>query len=434
MSTRRGLSRCVGIAFTCLALAPVTARAARTGSFALAESLYVRGQLAAAESVFATLRSAPGDSTIALRRASLALLRNDLGAARARLEPVLAKHPVPRSANVMLAEACVRELDFARAVPVERALGGEPTARQLESFAGVSPYRYEGPDRVTIKFVQTDPLPVLEMKVNGRGPWFFLIDTGGAQLAVDPVLADSLGCPRFGDEMGTFAGGLKRSVTKSAVTSLSLGEATFHDVPASLLDCSRFTIIAGGRRVMGVLGTLVLMRMRATLDYPGGALVLERRTAGGPPRPATDAPDSARYVMPIWLAGDHYVLARGRLAAGPEGLWFVDTGLAGAGVRAPASALVAAGIPVPDTSSGHTGVGGGGNAKFQMFGVPGFALGGASATGLIGFFGPFPGSLEYAFGPRIAGIISHGFLRTWRVTFDFDAMQLVLERPPGTRP
>src|SRR5262249_59160921 len=128
-------------------------------------------------------------------------------------------------------------------------------------------------------------------------------------------------------------------------------------------------------------------------------------------------------------AGDHYVLARGRLAAGPDALWFVDSGLAGAALTAPASTLAAAGIAVPDTSSGHSGVGGGGSAKFQFFPVERFALGDVGATGLMGMFGPFPGSLGDAFGPRVAGIISHGFLRSWRVTFDFDAMQLILEKP-----
>jgi hypothetical protein len=184
--------------------------------------------------------------------------------------------------------------------------------------------------------------------------------------------------------------------------------------------------MAGGRRIMGVLGTLVLMRTRATLDYPGNALIMERRAAGAPGVTA----DSTHHVMPMWLAGDHYILARGRLDDGPESLWFVDSGLAGAAVTAPAGTLAAAGLTVPDTAaSTHVGVGGGGGAKFQIFPVKRFTLGDVSGGNLMGIFGAFPPTLEYAFGPRIAGIISHAFLRSWRVTFDFDAMQLVLEKP-----
>jgi hypothetical protein len=374
------------------------------------------------------LRPAPDDTLITLRRASLQLLHNDRQGARKTLAPLLARADAPRSAKAIAAESYSRDLDFAHAAPLYRELGREAVAKQMESFAGSEPYRYEGPDRDTVVFVQTDPLPLIQAKVNGRGPYFFLIDTGGADLLVDPVLADSLGCPNFGEEEGTFGGGRRRAVVRSRVASLALGEAVFHDVPASLLDCSRFLAAAGGRRVFGVVGTRVLMRVRATLDYPGGALVLARPGA----RPSRDrqATSSSRHVLPIWLGGDHYVLARGRMNEGPEEMWFVDTGLAGAGLTAPSRTLVGAGISIPDTAEvGAMGVGGGGSVKFQMFGVDRFRLGDASANDLLGIYGAFPPTLESAFGYRIAGIISHAFFRPWRVTFDFDAMQLVLE--PG---
>src|SRR5204863_601153 len=104
--------------------------------------------------------------------------------------------------------------------------------------------------------------------------------------------------------------------------------------PVSLIDCSRFLGAARGRRVFGVVGTRILMRMRATLDYPGGDLLLVRpRTRSA--RAAKASKNSVRHVLPIWLGGDHYVLARGRMHDGPEELWFVDTGLAGAGLTAP---------------------------------------------------------------------------------------------------
>jgi hypothetical protein len=398
---------------------------------AFADSLYGAGNFAAAERAFAALQPAPDDTLITLRRASLQLLHNDRQGARATLAPLLARSDVPRSAKAIMAESYARDLDFAHAAPLFRDLGREAVAKQMESFAGAEPYRYEGPDRDTVVFVQTDPLPLIQARVNGRGPYYFLIDTGGADLLVDPVLADSLGCPNYGEEEGTFGGGRRRAVVRSRVASFALGGALFHDVPVSLLDCSRFQAAAQGKRVMGVVGTRILMRMRATLDYPGGALILERPGAR-PPRHSRAHPPTAasRHVLPIWLGGDHYVLARGRMNNGPEELWFVDTGLAGAGLTAPSRTLEGAGIAVPDTFAvGATGVGGGGSVKFSMFGVDQFRLGDASATDLLGIYGAFPPTLESAFGYRIAGIISHAFFRPWRVTLDFDAMQIVLE--PG---
>jgi hypothetical protein len=310
-------------------------------------------------------------------------------------------------------------------------------AKQMESFVGAEPYRYEGPDSVVVPFVQTDPLPLIQATVNGRGPYFFLIDTGGAELLVDPVLADSLGCPNFGEEEGTFGGGRRRAVVRSRVSSFGVGEATFHDVPVSLLDCSRFLAAARGRRVFGVVGTRILMRVRATLDYPAGALVLVRpraHTAKASAHAAKASGNAARRVLPIWLGGDHYVLARGRMNDGPEELWFVDTGLAGAGLTAPSRTLEGAKIEIPDTADvGAMGMGGGGSVKFRMFGVDRFHLGEVGASDLLGIYGAFPPTLERAFGYRIAGIISHSFFRPWRVTFDFERMQIVLE-PPGPSP
>lgn len=415
---RRAATRAV-VALLSLA-APAGVRAATVAD---AESSWAAGRLEQAERGFVAFAST-NDTLVALRRAGLRMLHDDTRGARAIAEPLLARRPEMRSIRSLLLEAHVRERDFAGAAPLARALGREARARQLESFGTAPPYRLEGPGHVEVPFVATDPLPVIEVRLDGHGPYFMLIDTGGAELVVDPVFADSLGLARFGSETGTFGGGKKRDVELSHVGSLTLGGATLHDLPAGLLDCSRFAGAAGGRRIAGIVGTRVLMQFRASLDYPGHRLVLDARGAGPLPR------DSTRIVVPMWIGGDHYLLARGGMNDAPDALWFVDSGLAGAAITAPAATLVESGIAVPDTSdAAGTGQGGGGSVKVKFFPVERFRLGGASAKGLAGFFGPFPPTLERAFGYRIAGIISHGFLRAWRVTLDFDAMELVFERP-----
>jgi hypothetical protein len=109
--------------------------------------------------------------------------------------------------------------------------------------------------------------------------------------------------------------------------------------------------------------------------------------------------------------------------------WFVDSGMAGPSFTAPASTLLAAGIPVPDTSASRTGIGGGGPVRAAPFQVRRLTLGGAEATNLFGIFGAFPPTLERGFGFQIDGIVSHGFLRAWSVTFDFERMRLLLAKP-----
>jgi len=205
------------------------------------------------------------------------------------------------------------------------------------------------------------------------------------------------------------------------VDSVGLGEFTVTMVPISILPTKRFAAISMGRPVAGVLGTTLLSRFRSTLDYPGGALILERR--GTKPAPA---PGSSE--VPIWLVGDHYILAPGSLGKSGSLLWFIDTGLAGAAFTAPQSTLTEAGIALKDTAS-FSGVGGGGSVKVIPFRVDELRLGNIEQSGLMAFLGPFPASLEKSFGPRIAGIVSHAFLRSYRVTFDFDRMRMTLTQP-----
>ena len=132
--------------------------------------------------------------------------------------------------------------------------------------------------------------------------------------------------------------------------------------------------------------------------------------------------------MPLWWAGDHILLARGSLGASGPLLWFLDTGLAGAAFTAPRSTLLEAGVALRDTVA-FTGQGGGGAVRAVPFQVDSLRLGSIEQSGLLAMLGPFPSSLEFSLGPRVAGIVSHAFLRPYRVTFDLDRMTLTLERP-----
>ncbi len=46
-----------------------------------------------------------------------------------------------------------------------------------------------------VKFVKTDPLPILNVRVNGGDEVTFFIDTGGSEVALDTDFAKELGRP-----------------------------------------------------------------------------------------------------------------------------------------------------------------------------------------------------------------------------------------------
>ena len=81
-----------------------------------------------------------------------------------------------------------------------------------------------------------------------------------------------------------------------------------------------------------------------------------------------------------------------------------------------------------DTTA-FTGQGGAGAVRAIPFRVDSLRLGPIEQSNLFAMLGPFPASLEFSLGPRVAGIVSHAFLRPYRVTFDLERMSLTLERP-----
>lgn len=402
-----------------------TASAGRDALAAAAETLFVAGEFAGADSLYARILAAVPTDTLALRgRGAVALLQNRLVDARRWYQALRAVFPDHRGAGRQLAESYARSDDFARAATLERSLGRESRARQLDAFAGRSAYRAD-PRTAEVTFAQTDPLPVVQVSVNGKPPSFFIIDTGAAQLVLDDAFADSVGARHFGADSATYAGGRRGTFEYGAVDSVSLGGITVRNLPVQILSTRRFAGAAGGRQVDGIIGTVFLYHFLPTLDYPGGKLVLRPRTEASRREVDRAAAAESAAVVPFWMSGDHFMVARGRINHSGPLLWFVDTGLAGAGFTCPEATVKAAGVDLSKLPS-FDGMGGGGRVSVTPFSIDSLMLGPTIQRGVTAFFGPFPASLEMGQGYRIAGLLSHGFLRHYRLTMDFDRMRYVL--------
>ena len=387
-----------------------------------AEKLLRANRLAEAEEAFTAEAAAqPRNPFAALALGHMALLRDDLDRAESFLTDAVTRDPRCRDAHELLAETHYRRNDFDAAAPHEEAAGNAAIAAKLRSFAGRRPYAIEGPAAVRLPFVKTEPLPILTASVNGAPQARFLLDTGGAELILDRAYARSLGVPLFGNQRQTFAGGKSAGVDQGAIDSLRLGELTVSNVPVNVLDMAALGASIGEPALAGIIGTVLLYRFLATIDYPGGALILRRK--GTPSAKATPG----AVELPLLLADDHFILADASLNDGPPLLCFVDTGLAGGAFTCPPSTLKEAGITVGKKPQG-SGLGGGGKLSFKLFDVGSLSMGTARRENLQGVLGPFPPALEHEYGVRIGGLISHGYLCAYAVTFDFERMLLRLER------
>jgi predicted aspartyl protease len=324
---------------------------------------------------------------------------------------------------------------------------------KLESFRDEDPYRFErdAGESTRLPFIASDPLPVVNVRVNGGPEVAFFIDTGGSELLLDSEFARELNVKPMGSVQGTFSGGQHAQVDDGRVDSLALGSWTLRNIPVGMLPLRSMSSGFGVKQINGCIGTNVLYQFLSTIDYRTGELILRKKNAanlkrfdaaGGPPSPpgagkrsawrnpqsnnqaaGTGAPITNGIVVPMWMAGDHFMVAWGRVSTQPMSLFFVDSGLAGAGVKLAESAIQQAGIHL-DESKASEGQGGGGMLKIVPYTVEQFTVGEITEQNVAGLYdGPFPWENEFGF--HLAGMFGSDFLKQYAVTFDFTNMRII---------
>jgi predicted aspartyl protease len=294
----------------------------------------------------------------------------------------------------------------------------------LESFKSQTPYELKGKGASTrLKFLKTDPLPVVSVRVNGGDEVTFFIDTGVSEVALDTDFAKELGVTQFGAVQGTFSGGQHAEVQVGRIESLTVGDWTVKNLPTAMLPLRQLSKDLGVKRIDGAVGTTLFYHFLATMDYPRGELVLRRKTAESLEQFTKSS--GKKVVVPFWIASDHFMVGWGRVETLAPALLFVDTGLADAGVKLAESVIKEAGIKLEEDKASE-GAGGGGKLKIVPYTVHQLSFGDIKEKNVPGLYdGPFP--WEYTFGFHLAGMVGHDFFKLYAVTFDFKNMQIFLQ-------
>ena len=403
-----------------------------------ADRLFKVGKFAEAGELYAKIAARdPKDHAAALQLGRIALLSNRLEDAQKWFEQAIALRPGDDDAKVMLAETFYRRDDFQRAAASLKGVDVAtnkmiieqyPTLNvaKLESFKGQTPYAVQGDGQtMRLTFLKAEPLPLVSVRVNGGEEATFFIDTGGSEVALDTEFAKELGLPNFGEVQGTFSGGEHANVGQSRIESLAVGDWTINNLPIATLALRQLSAGFGVKRIDGCIGTTLLYHFLATLDYPRGELVLRRKTAQS--REEFAATSAAKSVaVPFWMASDHFMVGWGQVETIPPALLFVDTGLAGAGVKLAESVIKEAGIKLEEDKA-YEGEGGGGTLKIVPYTVRRLSFGDLKEENVAGLYdGPFPWENTFAF--HLAGMVGHDFFKPYAVTFDFDTMQIFLRQ------
>ncbi|MFL6501063.1 MAG: aspartyl protease family protein [Candidatus Udaeobacter sp.] len=401
-----------------------------------ADRLFQAGKFTEAGKLYSqVVAQNPEDYSAILQLGRIALLSNRLDDAQKWLETAITLHPENADPKIMLAEAFYRRDDFQKAAAALKGIDVSsnklvreqyPTLNvaMFESFKGQTPYELEGNGTSTrLKFVKTDPLPLINVRVNGGKGVTFFIDTGGSEVTLDTDFAKELGVPLFGAVQGTFSGGQHAEVQLGRIESLTLGEWTVKNVPTAMLPLRQLSAGFGVKQIDGVIGTTLLYHFLSTMDYPRGELVLRRKTAETLDEFTRST--GKRVAVHIWMASDHFMVGWGRVETLPPTLLFVDTGLMGAGVKLAESAIKEAGIKLEQNKAAE-GAGGGGKLKLVPYTVHQLSFGDIKEENVQGVYdGPFP--WENMFGFHLAGMVGHEFFKPYAVTFDFQNMQIFLQ-------
>jgi hypothetical protein len=401
-----------------------------------ANRLFQAGKFAEAGKLYSQIVTQnPKDYSATLQLGRIALLSNRLDDTQKWLEKGISLRPGDANAKVMLAEAFYRRDDFQKAAT---ALNGVdvssnklireqyPTLNvaMLESFKGQTSYELHGNGTSTrLRFVRTDPLPLVNVRVNDGKEVTFFIDTGGSEVTLDTEFAKELGVPQFGAVQGTFSGGQHTQVQLGRIESLTVGDWTVKNVPTAMLPLRQLSEGLGVKQINGIIGTTLFYHFLATMDYPKGELVLRRKDA----KSLEEFRKSPvkRITVPIWMASDHFMVGWGRVETLPPTLLFVDTGLVGAGVKLAESVIKEAGIKLEENKATE-GAGGGGTLKIVPYTVHHLSFGDIKEENVPGVYdGPFP--WQYMFGFHLAGMVGHDFFKRYAITFDFQNMQIFLQ-------
>ncbi len=116
-------------------------------------------------------------------------------------------------------------------------------------------------------------MPAFDVMVNGQGPFFFALDTGGMGLArADVTLVEKLKLEKIGDIQASDGSGQgTRTMDVVRLDELQLGEAVFKGLDAASRDYNRSDRV---ERIDGILGIHLFQDHLLTLDYPGQELRL----------------------------------------------------------------------------------------------------------------------------------------------------------------
>jgi hypothetical protein len=247
----------------------------------------------------------------------------------------------------------------------------------------------------------------LDVMLNGKGPYHFIFDTGGANV-VDPAVAKEVGALGTGSAQGSGVGSQTEGLSFANVSKLQVGDAVLADQIFAVAPTRLGFGVSAGRPVDGLIGWEVLARYVTTFDYAGKNVVLNM--------PGTVQAPADGHVVPFVLYGTQPQIAC--TIAGIPAECTIDTGARDTiSFMTPFVAAHPEIVPAKQTAIGITGFGFGGPAMGKLGRVREVGIADLTLTNLVADYSTQTAGALAA--PFVAANIGGNLLRRFTVTFDY---------------
>lgn len=252
------------------------------------------------------------------------------------------------------------------------------------------------------------PLILVPVQVNDRGPFDFILDTGAGTSLLSSELAAQLGVKILGMKEGQTAGG-KVSVSLAKVESLAVGEAKLDNVDVAVVDLDHLGKTVGAT-IEGDIGYNFLKHFRITIDYRGSEIRFED------PSRTDSFGHTAKTEVPIRLANPAKPLILVNVYANGRGPYqfAIDTGTSTTAITPEAArqlGVETSAIGPITTGSSRVAASAGTLKSFQV--------GGARTDSMPVIVADFFNALSSVVGAKLDGIVGYNFLRNYKVVIDY---------------
>ncbi|WP_207936447.1 aspartyl protease family protein [Actinomadura sp. KC216] len=416
---RAGLAAAVGATLPLLGTGGASALAAVPSSAGDPDKLFKDGHFKRAEQGYRRLLTKDADNAHAAAQIGyIALLSNRFADAERFLKRAVTLKPDDEFSLYQLADCYVRQDRLREAVPWLRKTENTTHAAYATLYEHIkgTPWRVDGPQSTRVPLLGIDPLPHLQVSINGRPPTTFLLDTGATTAGFSMDVAADAGLTAISESRAKIED--KEYVMYHGIAeSVRVGDIEIRNAPVHWNDAVR-PKLPDDSVPQGTLGTVLFYHFLTTMDYGHEQFVLRRKTEAGLRRFRAQAARLKGDVLPLWLAKDHFPCTLGSLNDfGPRVVTF-DTGGPGRGIGTSIDFAERAGVELGEPEESRGGV------RYPIA-PERSSLGKATRRRVKGYANENP---KVGAGMKFDTIanFTHEFFESFAITFDYTHMNLYI--------